>query len=343
MKIQRILIVLLITVFISCSKAQSPTPEDVAPSELTIKATPSTDNSGNVSFEAKATNAVDYEFDFGNGVYKSVATGIITYKYTKSGTYTVKVIAKSAGGKLASLTTKVTVEVGGLALVWSDEFNTAGSPDPSKWGYDIGTGSGGWGNQEAQYYTSRTDNVVVSNGTLKITAKAENFSGSNYTSARMLTKGKFSFQYGKVEVRAKLPEGGGTWPAIWALGEDINTVGWPACGEIDIMEHLGNSLNKIYFTLHYPGHSGGNATGSHAMIPNVTNEFKVYSIEWTAQSIVFFVDGVKYYTFPNNSSVPYNKKFFLIMNIAMGGTFGGAIDPAFKSGTMEIDYVRVYQ
>jgi beta-glucanase (GH16 family) len=342
MKIHRILIVLLITVFISCSKAQSPAPQDNAPTGLTIKAIPSVDNSGNVSFEAKAENAVDYEYDFGNGIYKSVSTGIITYKYPQGGNYTVTVLAKSAGGKIASESIKVTVSVG-LALIWSDEFNTAGSPDASKWGYDLGTGSGGWGNQEAQYYTNRTDNVVVSNGTLKIIAKSESYSGSNYTSARMLTKGKFSFQYGRVEVRAKLPVGGGTWPAIWALGEDISSVGWPSCGEIDIMEHLGNSLNKVYFTLHYPGHSGGNATGTNAMIPNVTSEFKVYSIEWTAESIVFFVDGVKYYTFPNNSSIPYNKKFFLILNIAMGGNFGGAIDPAFKSGTMEIDYVRVYQ
>jgi hypothetical protein len=342
MKIHRLLIVLLITVFISCSKAQSPTPEDVAPTELTLKATPSTDNSGNVLFEAKATNAVDYEYDFGNGVYKSVATGLITYKYPKGGTYTVKVIAKSSGGKLVSQTTKVTVGVG-LALIWSDEFNSAGAPDASKWGYDIGTGSGGWGNQESQYYTNRADNIVVSDGTLKIIAKAEDFSGSKYTSARIQTKGKFSFQYGRVDVRAKLPVGGGTWPAIWALGDDINTVGWTACGEIDIMEHVGNSLNKVHFTLHYPGHSGGNATGTSKMIPNVTTEFKVYSIIWTAESIIFLVDDVPQYTFPNNSSVPYNKKFFMILNVAMGGTFGGAIDPAFKSGTMEIDYVRVYQ
>ena len=342
MNIQRTLFVLLITVFISCSKAQSPTPDDSAPTGLTIKATVSDDNSGNVSFEAKAVNAVDYEFDFGNGVYKSTATGMITYKYPQAGNYTVKVLAKSAGGKLASEVINIVVKVG-LSLIWSDEFNSAGAPDPAKWGYDLGTGSGGWGNQEAQYYTNRAENVVVSNGTLKITAKAESYSGSNYTSARILTKGKFSFQYGRVDVRAKLPAGGGTWPAIWALGDDISTVGWPACGEIDIMEHVGNSLNKVHFTLHYPGHSGGNATGTSKMIPNVTTEFKVYSIIWTAESIVFLVDDVPQYTFPNNSTIPYNKKFFLILNVAMGGTFGGAIDPAFKTGTMEIDYVRVYQ
>lgn len=125
-------------------------------------------------------------------------------------------------------------------LIWSDEFNLDGAPDATKWAYDIGTGDWGWGNNEAQYYTSRADNVKVQNGVLKIIAQRENYSGSNYTSARIKTQGKFTFKYGRVEMRAKLPSGGGTWPALWMLGNNITTAGWPACGEIDIMEHLGN-------------------------------------------------------------------------------------------------------
>ena len=131
-------------------------------------------------------------------------------------------------------------------LVWADEFNTKGAPDSTKWSYDIGTGDWGWGNNEKEYYTSRSENVSISKGMLKITALKENYNGSAYTSTRMLTRDKFQFTYGKVEVRAKLPAGVGTWPAIWMLGSNIKTVGWPNCGEIDIMEHKGCDLNKIY-------------------------------------------------------------------------------------------------
>jgi beta-glucanase (GH16 family) len=167
--------------------------------------------------------------------------------------------------------------------------------------------------------------------------------GSAYTSARLLSKGKFSFKYGKIEVRAKLPAGGGTWPAIWMLGDNISSAGWPACGEIDIMEHVGNSLNKIYGTLHYPEHFGANGSGSTVMISNVTTEFHVYSMEWSNTTIKILVDNVPFYIFGNSGTLPFNQNFFIILNIAIGGKFGGNIDPNFTSGTMEIDYVRVYQ
>lgn len=324
----------------SCKKGKS-SPVDNGPTNLTLNAVVSTDNSGNVTFTATATNAVTYDFDFGNGVFQTVASGSVTYKYPASGSYTVNVIAKSAGGKTASKSVNITVAVQ-LSLVWSDEFDVPGTPDPAKWGFDLG--AGGWGNNEAQYYTNRLDNASISNGTLKITAKAESYSGSNYTSARLLSKGKFSFKYGKIEFRAKLPAGGGTWPALWMLGDNLSSVGWPACGEIDVMEHLGNQLNKIYGTLHYPGHSGAGGTGSSVMISNATTEFHIYSLEWNAGEIKIAVDGVPFYTVANNTTtMPFNQNFFVIMNVAMGGNFGGAIDPAFTSGTMEVDYVRVYQ
>jgi beta-glucanase (GH16 family) len=327
--------------FLSCGKKGS-TPAPIAPSNLTLSAVVSTDNSGNVAFTAAASNAVTYDYDFGNGVFQTVPAGIVTYKYPASGSYTVNVIAKSSGGLTVSKSIQVTVTVA-LSLIWSEEFDTPGLPDPAKWGYDIGTGSGGWGNNELEYYTNRVDNAVVSGGTLKIIAKKETYNGSAYTSARLLSKDKFSFKYGRIDILAKLPAGGGTWPAIWMLGNNLNAVGWPACGEIDIMEHVGNSLNKIYGTLHHPGHSGANGDGSTTMIPTATTAFHKYSLDWSATAIKFMVDDVPFYTFANTGSLPFNQNFFVILNVAMGGNFGGAVDPAFTSATMEIDYVRVYQ
>jgi beta-glucanase (GH16 family) len=224
-------------------------------------------------------------------------------------------------------------------LIWSDEFNTDGAPDATKWGYDLGNNNG-WGNNEVQNYTNSSANAIVTGGNLKITAIK---SGSTYTSARLKTQGKFDFKYGKVEVRAKLPTGGGTWPAIWMLGANISSVTWPNCGEIDIMEHKGNNPNVIYGSLHYPGNFGGNANTNNATFPGVSTSFKVYKVLWTPSSIKFYVDGVLFHTFINNGSVPFNNNFFLLLNVAMGGTFGGAIDPAFLQSTMEVDYVRVYQ
>ncbi len=327
----------------SCSKSNSTGGGgSVAPSNLLVNATVSTDNSGNVSFVATATNAVTFDFDYGNGVFQTVATGVVTYKYPASGTYTVNVIAKSSSGQTISKSIQITVAVT-QSLIWGDEFNTPGQPDPAKWGYDIGTGSGGWGNNELQYYTNRVENVTVSGGTLKIIAKKETYSGSAYTSARMLTKDKFSFKYGKVEFSAKLPTGAGTWPAIWSLGNNFTTVGWPACGEIDFMEHVGAQQNKIFGTLHHPGHSGGNADGGTVVISNASTAFHKYTVEWTATTIKFSVDDVPFYTFPNTASLPFNQNFFMIMNVALGGNFGGPVDPAFVNSTMEVDYIRVYQ
>jgi beta-glucanase (GH16 family) len=327
--------------FITCSCSKKDTPgNNTPPSNLTVTANVSTDNSGNVSFIASATNAVTYDFDFGNGIFQTVISGVVTYRYQSSGTYTANVIAKSAGGQTISKTIQVTVTVT-QSLIWSDEFDTPGAPNSSKWGYDIG--AGGWGNNESQYYTNRTVNAIVSGGTLKIIAKAENFSGSSYTSARLVSKDKFSFKYGKIEIRAKLPAGIGTWPAIWMLGNNFTTAGWPACGEIDIMEHRGSELNKIFATLHYPGHSGGSGVGSTVNITNATTEFHIYTAEWTDASIKFYADNQLFHTFLNNGSLPFNQNFFFILNIAMGGNFAGSIDPAFTSASMEIDYIRVYQ
>jgi len=228
-------------------------------------------------------------------------------------------------------------------LVWAEEFNEAGAPCSENWSYDIGTGDNGWGNGEEQYYTSEQSNVIVENGSLKITAIAESFNGSDYTSTRLKTQDKFEFTYGRVEARAKLPTGGGTWPAIWTLGADFETNPWPAAGEMDIMEHVGNQQNTIFSSLHFPGNSGGNAVTQSTFVPNVSDDFHIYEMEWTPTQIIFSADGTPYHTFPNNGTLPFDKDFFLIVNVAMGGNFGGNIDPNFNQSSMEIDYIRVYQ
>lgn len=226
-------------------------------------------------------------------------------------------------------------------LVFSDEFNTDGAPDASKWSYDLG--AGGWGNNEAQFYTSNSSNVIVQGGNLKITAKAEAVSGANYTSARLKSENKFEFTYGKIEFRAKLPVGGGTWPALWSLGQNYATNIWPTCGEIDVMEHKGNNPNVIYGTCHYPGVSPGGGNSNNTTITGASTEFHIYKAIWSPASIKFYVDDVLFHSVANTSGLPFNSDFFLIMNVAMGGSFGGAISPSFVQSTMEVDYVRVYQ
>jgi len=226
-------------------------------------------------------------------------------------------------------------------LVWSDEFDVNGAPNTANWSYDIG--AGGWGNGELQYYTDSNQNIKVEGGLLKITPKRQNFSGSQYTSSRIISKDKKEFKYGKFEIKAKMPTGVGTWPAIWMLGANYDEVGWPNSGEIDILEYRGVDPNKALGTLHYPGHSGGNGPTASTPVPNAETQFHIYSLTWSATSIKFAVDGNVFHTFTNNASTPFNADFFFILNVAMGGTLGGDVDPAFTQSTMEVDYVRVYQ
>jgi len=223
-------------------------------------------------------------------------------------------------------------------LVWSDEFDVNGAPNSANWTYDLG--AGGWGNGEAQTYTNNAGNVIVQDGLLKIIAKAE---GGGYTSARLKSENLFEFTYGRVEVRAKLPASQGTWPAIWMLGEDYATNTWPACGEIDIMEQTGSNKSTVLGTLHYPAVSPGAGNSGSTTVSTATSEFHNYSVEWTPEFVKILVDDTVYHTVPNTLDLPFNKDFFLILNIAMGGTLGGTIDPGFTQDTMEIEYVRVYQ
>lgn len=298
------------------------------------------------------TNSTNVGFELSGGGFMSYFLNTTTYEILSISeeALVVRTVQDIDGFKLAWYLTfqpadLVDDEGDGYTLVWEDNFDTDGAPDASNWGYDLG--AGGWGNNELQHYTDRSDNVVVADGVLKITAKRESFGASNFTSARLLTMDKFEFTYGKVEVRAKLPEGGGTWPAIWMLGADFDVIDWPACGEIDIMEHVGNNQGVVQAALHTPSSFGDTQNKGTTNIETVSSEFHTYSVEWSAESIDFSVDGNPYYSYnpatKDNQTYPFNKDFFIILNVAMGGDLGGDIDPAFTESAMEVDYVRVYQ
>ena len=208
------------------------------------------------------------------------------------------------------------------------------------WTAEEGTGEWGWGNGEKQFYLR--GNANAENGILSITAREEQFQDSDYTSARIITKNKFDFTHGRVEVRAKLPAAKGTWPAIWMLGSDYLTNTWPRCGEIDIMEQKGQYKNTVLGTTHW--YANGNASYSrNKSLPTSTTEFHVYAMEWTTTQIKMFVDDQHYYTITLNDTMPFDSDFFIILNVAVGGTLGGTNIEAGLESSMEVDYVRVYQ
>lgn len=238
-------------------------------------------------------------------------------------------------------------------LVWSDEFEETGLPNSANWTYDLGTG--GWGNNEIQNYTNKTQNVRQENGVLIIEALK---SGNSWTSARIITKNRYDFTYGRIVYRAKLPIGRGTWPALWMLGKNISSVGWPACGEIDVMEHVGKNPGVVQSALHTPSSNGNTINKGSKSISGFNTEFHLYEANWKSDRIEFRYDNTLVYTYKpsvlNSSTWPFSKPFFIIMNIAMGGNWGSdpqyetnglknGIDPALTSARMEIDYVRVYK
>ena len=233
-------------------------------------------------------------------------------------------------------------------LVWSDEFNYNGLPDSEKWAYDVGYIA----NNEKQYYTeSRLENARVEDGHLVIEAKKESWEGFDYTSARLVTRGIETWIYGRYEARAKVPTGTGTWPAVWMLGENISEVGWPACGEIDIMEYVGFDPNRVHGYVHTSAynHRIDTEKGNSVELDRPWEEFHVYAIEWYENRIDFFVDDMKYFTFEKESSDddvwPFDKPQYLILNLAIGGNWGGqeGIDDSLFPHRFVVDYVRVYQ
>ena len=306
-------------------------------------------------------------FDFSNATYTSNGTSIdATGTYNRltifidlgvntSGTYLIDTINDGS-----EVTDPNEIDIIYTDLVWADEFDTNGAIDAAKWHHQTQLPQGGsWYNGEVQHYTNRIENSSVNNGFLDITAIKENFTDQGqtkqYTSARL--NSKFAFTFGRVDVRAKLPFGDGTWPAIWTLGKNINedggfwdsqygTVGWPACGELDIMEHGLHPTNQVSVAIHTPSSYGSTVNTSIQPLADVANDFHVYSMNWSPDQITFLIDGVGFYTYnpavKNDDTWPFYLEQYLLLNIAMGGN-GGAIDSNFSQSSMVIDYVRVYQ
>ena len=237
----------------------------------------------------------------------------------------------------------------GKTLVWQDEFSGS-TLDANAWNYETGN-INGWGNNELEYYTNSSKNTLVSNGNLVIEARKEPMGGFNYSSARLTTANKKTFTYGRVDIRAKLPKGKGIWPALWMLGSNITTVGWPKSGEIDIMELLGQDVTKVYGTLHYATASGGHdskGTNYVSGSPNFYDQFHVFSMEWAQDQIKLFVDDNLYFTLNKadvgTSTYPFNAPFFFIFNVAVGGNWPGNPDSTTTfPQRMIVDYIRVFQ
>ncbi len=231
---------------------------------------------------------------------------------------------------------------------WADEFDYEGFPDTAKWDYDIG--GSGWGNNELQYYTKELENARVGDGVLKITAIKKDKEGKEYTSTRLVSRKKGDFLYGRFEVKAKLPTGKGTWPAAWMLPTDWVYGGWPRSGEIDIIEHVGYDQDNVHMSVHTQSynHTIGTQKTSSKLVPGVSEDFHLYRIDWTPYAIRGYVDDVHLFEFINDGngidSWPFDQKFHFLLNLAVGGNWGGAqgVDPSVFPQTMEVDYVRVY-
>lgn len=236
----------------------------------------------------------------------------------------------------------------GYTLVWEDDFKEE-KINPANWTHEIG--AGGWGNEELQYYTNRTSNSFTYNGYLVIEARNEKFQGSNYTSARLISRDKKQFKYGRIDIRAKMPKGKGMWPALWMLGSNFSSVGWPACGEIDICEVIGNQPQIAYGTAHFgpnPANRAYKGGNSFLLQGSYADDFHVFSIIWKQNSIEWQRDGIKYFTLTpadlGANEWPFNNPFFFIMNVAVGGNWPGNPDnPEIFPQRMIVDYIRVFQ
>lgn len=233
-------------------------------------------------------------------------------------------------------------------LIWSDEFNYEGLPDSTKWDYEEGFVR----NKESQYYTKkRLKNTFVKEGVLTIKSFKEEYKDASYTSGSINTLGKFSFKYGKIEVRAQIPTGLGSWPAIWMMGDNIRTIGWPKCGEIDVMENVGHDPHRVWATAHTPHSVSAKkidyVRGGSTVCKEVYNDYHKFSMQWTPDSLQFYFDDkmFSHYAKFNNSpeTWPFDEKMYILLNTALGGTWGGKIDDSIFPLEFKIDYVRVYQ
>ncbi|MFC2080566.1 family 16 glycosylhydrolase [Bacteroidota bacterium] len=305
----------------------------------------------------KLTNTSTGEYTSFKWIYRSMEIeGEMNHKayFPKEGIYEIELqVYKNT--HISSLKKSVTIAqddpgyIEGMSLIWSDEFDGA-TISSANWTFE--TGATGWGNSELQNYTNG-DNAEIVDGKLIITARKVNEDNTvgSYTSSRLITKGKNEFQYGRMEIRAKLPSGRGTWPAIWMLGSNISSVGWPACGEMDIMEYVGYEPNTIHSTVHTTSGSGVNGDGSSKTLTSCEEEFHIYGMIWDEQELKFYTDtpdNVTHTYAPPLKTVeswPFDQSAFFILNLAIGGSWGGAqgVDPSIFPQSLEVDYVRVYQ
>jgi len=342
----------------SCSSSSDEGEEYTAGFELEIDQ----DNPNLVNLTNTSEGEYLYlQWNYGNGNSSSKETdktSVRSIHYPQKGTYEITLTVWGLRNSLTdtkTITKTVSIEnddpdyVQGETLVWSDEFNGT-SISSDNWTFE--TGDGGWGNQELQNYTNG-DNAEIVDGKLIITVRKvnDNKLAGSYTSTRMITWGKQEFTYGRMEIRAKLPSGTGVWPAIWMLGANLDQVGWPACGEIDIMEYVGFEPNVIHATVHTPSGYAGDGNGNSKTLETCEEEFHTYGMIWDKDKIQFYTDSQEnvIHTYsPANKTAnnwPFNKPHFFILNIAVGGTWGGlqGIDNSIFPQTMEVDYLRVYQ
>ena len=312
---------------------------------------------------ATAMNENFFTFIFMNSNDSIIVTSVngqASYSYFSSGTYAIKIRANLSQSQYIEVIDSVTITFnsGGVndtgystplnypnyTLTWNDEFN--GSSLSSDWTQEIGNGNWGWGNNELQYY--RAQNTSLENGYLIITAKQENFGGKNFTSSRIKTQGNIFHTYGRIDIRAKLPFGQGLWPALWMLGENFSSAGWPCCGEIDIMEMIGgNGWNDrtVHGTVHWED-NGHALYGGHNTLTSgrFADEFHVFSIIWTPSSIKWLRDDIQYHVIDINNLSAFHNDFFFIFNVAVGGNWPGSPDAStIFPQTMIVDYVRVFQ
>jgi beta-glucanase (GH16 family) len=365
-----LLIYLLLQSAIACSDAPSDQQPEV-PSNLDVQVTVATDDSGKVDVSATADKAKYFNIFFGDGASETpVLTndGKASHTYSASGNYEVKVQAHTAISAFITKTEVISVTVkavdpneftiptqgatspltyDNMTLAWQDEFE-GDAVNTNFWTFETGTGGGGWGNNELEYY--RKENTSLKDGVLVITAKKESYGGANYTSSRMITNGKKAFKYGRIDIRAALPKGQGIWPALWMLGSSIGSVGWPACGEIDIMEQIGNP-KTVYGTLHWDQGNNNHActcdNNSYTLASgNLVDQFHVFSLIWTDTSVKWLVDGVQYRVIDTSPAAmsEFRENFFFIFNLAVGGAWPGNPDGSTVfPQRMFVDYIRVFQ
>lgn len=352
---------LLMIFFSSCEEKIISTDDPV---NLVVDITLPDDGSGYVTIQAHADNATEYQLRIGsNDVPEATnTTGAFEYTFTQTGYYQVDVRAYGSSGRYIKDVRQISVTVGngvgvddgytspltydGYTLSWNDEFDGT-TINSSNWAFEIGTGNSGWGNNELQYY--RQENAWVEEGVLTIEARKESYSGSSYTSSRIKTQNKLSFQYGRIDIRALLPEGQGIWPALWMLGNSIASVGWPQCGEIDIMEMIGGSgrENQTHGTVHWDNDGHMYVGGTYTLQTGTfADEYHVFSIIWNQTSIKWLVNNNQFYEIDITPShmTEFHQKHFFIFNVAVGGNWPGSPDATtIFPQQMKVDYIRVFQ